>query len=315
MTSSTLIGLTVHGRYDEAIASGVCTPGQILLRDTDLKVKRHNVVGGRGPVLVCKEHELEGIKGYGNPPAGVGLMDDYGVGDVVPFYHALPGDVYNCLIAAGTPAIVKSNLLMIDGNGGLIKVPTSGGDVLDSKVVDSTAITNADTNEHDFDRTVAAPANSLRAGDVVILRGQAIVTAAAGTDTSTFKLYIGTTPILVSAAVNATTGDIVDIECTLVVRTAGVSGTFVASGRIFNGASGVGASVVSGATGAINTTVANTFKVSVTWSATTATCSATLKSLSASLAGSTGLSPLFQAEDDLDLSAEDDPARLPCRVI
>lgn len=117
-------------------------------------------------------------------------------------------------------------------------------------------------------------ASTLKAGTVVKIRYQGIATATNSTDTLTIKTYIGGlsgTALLTSSATDATNNDIFEGEVTLVVRTAGASGTFVAVGghTKVEGASGT-ATRVSAITASttIDTTVAQVVAVSGQWSTT-----------------------------------------------
>lgn len=96
----------------------------------------------------------------------------------------------------------------------------------------STAHTNT-TDEALFDTQLSIPANTLKAGSVIKVRFQGIATATNSTDTLTIKLYIGGlagTALLTGTATDVANNDIFCGEATIVMRTIGESGTFVAVG-------------------------------------------------------------------------------------
>ena len=142
-----------------------------------------------------------------------------------------------------------------------------------SQVAASTAITNATTIEQFFDKTYSVPANTLKAGTVAHIKLAGIVTGEASTDTLTIKLYIGSTALVTTAAVDSATSDIWYADVDLLVRTAGGSGTFVAIANYQDADAGTLATkrALTGST-AIDTTAANIIRASATWSASTATC-------------------------------------------
>lgn len=117
------------------------------------------------------------------------------------------------------------------------------------------------------------PANTLVAGSVIEVEYQGIATAATNSDTLTVKLYIGGltgTALLTGTATNATTNDIFSGKCTVVIRTAGTSGTLVATGHhtdapAASGTATIGIAEVTAST-AINTQAAQVIGVGADWS-------------------------------------------------
>lgn len=154
--------------------------------------------------------------------------------------------------------------------------PNKDGNLTFAAVAAATAVTNT-TTETDFDQSITLPANTLKAGDVIRVRAQAIATATNSTDTVNYKLKLGSTTILATGAVDATNNDIGYIEADIVIRTAGASGTMVAAGSTANGAVGtVTAKPAYLASTAVDTTAALAVKVSATWSAASASDSCRL---------------------------------------
>lgn len=135
-----------------------------------------------------------------------------------------------------------------------------------SAVAASAAISNT-TTETAFDKSFSIPANTLKPGDIIRVRAQAIATATNVTDTLDLQLRLGTTDILATGAVDVANGDIGFIDADIVIRTIGASGTLVAAGHTALGAPGTVTSKpkLLGST-AIDTTVAQSVNVSATWS-------------------------------------------------
>jgi hypothetical protein len=157
----------------------------------------------------------------------------------------------------------------------------SGG-VVYRNLAASTAHVNT-TTEALFDTQYSIPANTLVAGSVIEVEYQGIITAAANSDTATIKLYIGGltgTAILTGTATNATTNDIFSGKATIVVRTAGTTGTLVASGHhtdvpAASGTATIGIAEITAST-TINTQAAQVIGVGCDWSVADVNSSARL---------------------------------------
>jgi hypothetical protein len=82
------------------------------------------------------------------------------------------------------------------------------------------------TTETDFDKSYTIDSNRLRAGAVIRIRAQAVVTGTAGGGTLNLRLKIGNTVIQATSpvAIGAYVGH---FDSTLIVRTVGASGNFV----------------------------------------------------------------------------------------
>jgi hypothetical protein len=119
------------------------------------------------------------------------------------------------------------------------------------------------------------PANTLVAGSVVEVEYQGIATASTNSDTLTVKLYIGGlsgTALLTGTATDTAANNIFSGKCTIVVRTAGTSGTFVAHGHhtdvpAASGTATIGIAEITAST-AINTETAQVIGVGADWSTT-----------------------------------------------
>lgn len=141
-----------------------------------------------------------------------------------------------------------------------------------ANVAASTAHTNT-TTEALFDTKYSIPANTLKAGSVIKVRFQGIATATNSTDTLTIKLYIGGlagTALLTGTATDVANNNIFAGECTIIIRTIGASGTFVAVGTHTDvpAASGTAAHDICEITAstAIDTTAAQVIGVGADWS-------------------------------------------------
>jgi hypothetical protein len=117
---------------------------------------------------------------------------------------------------------------------GTTDAPVNGwlGGLVYANTAASTAHTNT-TTEALFDTQYSIPANTLVAGSVIKVRFQGIATATNSTDTLTINLYLGGlsgTAILSGTATDVANNNIFCGEATIVIRTVGASGTFVAFG-------------------------------------------------------------------------------------
>lgn len=145
-----------------------------------------------------------------------------------------------------------------------------------SNTVASTAVTGSTATEQLFDVGYTIPANTLKAGTVVKYRAQGIATGTTSTDTVAYKLYIGGsggTALLSAAATDAANNDTFQMEGTLVCRTAGTTGTFVATGTL-KVSSAEGTMTVKDdiqASTTINTQANQAIAVTATWSVANAT--------------------------------------------
>lgn len=156
---------------------------------------------------------------------------------------------------------------------GTTDAPVNGwlGGVVYANTAASTAHTNT-TTEAILDTSYSIPANTLVAGSVIKVRFQGIATATNSSDTLTVKLYLGGlagTAILSGTATDVANNNIFCGEATIVVRTAGASGTFVAFGSHSQvpAASGTATPVYQiTASTTVDTTAAQTVGVGVDWS-------------------------------------------------
>lgn len=162
-------------------------------------------------------------------------------------------------------------LRQVDASGNDVAVNGWLGGIVYRNVARSTIHSNT-TTEAAFDTKYSVPANTLKAGTVIKVRFQGIATSTNSTDTLLVKLYIGGitgTAILTGTATNVANDDVFMGEATIVIRTAGASGTLVAmaSGNIVPAATRVAVPVYQiTAETAIDTTAAQEISVGADWS-------------------------------------------------
>jgi hypothetical protein len=139
-----------------------------------------------------------------------------------------------------------------------------------SSTVPSASVTNT-VIETTFDQFYTIPANRLRAGDLIRVRAQGIVTSSNATDTLDIHLEIGGQQVLATGAVDVSNSDIFVIDAVATIRATGMPGTMVAAGWVALGTEGmVTAKAGKLVGGSINTTIARDVFVSATWSAASA---------------------------------------------
>lgn len=141
-----------------------------------------------------------------------------------------------------------------------------------------TTVTNTVSTEQTFGTGYTMPASTLKAGSRMRIRLHGEVTASAGTDTLTVKLYIGTTAVWTSSAVNTSAND--KFSATFELVSTAAPGASVATYGVGTGVDPAATTLTLVQTGngglALATNAAQVIKVTGTWSATTATNTATL---------------------------------------
>lgn len=296
MSANTIL-LKAKGHREEYKANGVMKPGHLLAVDSNGEVAVHGVVGGQGPVIVAVEDALRGNT------VTTAFADD----DRVPVVIGAKGDILQVRLANGQSAS-RGDSLASAGDGTLLVSGTPSlvpAGLLFRSVAASTAVSNT-TTETLFDQYYTLPANALRAGDVMVIRAQAIATATNSTDTLTLKLYIGGlagTAIANTGAVDVANNDVGEIVATLVFRTVGASGTFVATGYTSLGVGGtVTAKAFLLASTAIDTTASKVIGVGATWSVANPGNSCRLDILEVELTRRY-TNTLFIAEETVDASS------------
>jgi hypothetical protein len=294
MTVPNRIVLIARGRYDEAAANADVYPGMILQQQAaDLSVKAHPNAGGAGPLLICQEDALQGGD----------ITQKIASGNVVPFRRVARGDEYLCLLQLGQN-VANQAALMSAGDGTLIVNP---GTKLLEILTGSTTISSITVATTFSNSTYAFAANFLQVGDVIHVRGKAVVEAQNSTNTNTIQILLGTDTIANSGAWAIAANGYVNFDVYITVRTLGNAtvGTIVASGSMAGASSaGVGAAsitmVVSLASTNLDTTVAETLKVTCFQSASSAGNSTSLEELQVDLNRTNGLNTILIAQEAIN---------------
>lgn len=169
-------------------------------------------------------------------------------------------------------------LTAASADGDYIQVmPEQNVDINYCTVADSSTDLNTTAVETTWGQTLAIPANSLTAGDILDIDFMAYCVSVNATPTLTAKLYIGSTNIITSGAVSVIATDTIVGSAQLVIRTAGASGTCIATGYCSTTATAtVTMKKVYLASTTIDTTAAQTIDVKGTWSASHASNQAKL---------------------------------------
>lgn len=272
--------LKCKGHREEYPADAALKPGHLVVVNSTGEVLKHAVAGQRVPVMIACEDALQGKT----------KDDAFAAADPVPVVTGVKGDVIYVRLQSGQNAAKGDGLYSAgDGTFAVSSVPgasTVNAGVLYKNTAASAAVTNT-TTETLFDKSYTLPANALLAGDVIEIDAQAIATATNSTDTLNLKLYIGGiagTNIAATGAVDVANNDVGIIKATLVIRTIGASGTFVAEGYT---SLGVGGTVTAKAfllgSTAIDTTASKVIGVSATWSVANAGNSCRLDVLTVTL--------------------------------
>lgn len=305
-TDNTII-LKGTGRYEEYIASGAGKPGHLLQMDSDGKVLKHNQFGGRWSRLIAVERGM----------IGETIIDAWAIGDRVFCRYMEPGAEVQARLAAGAAAVDEGDLLISAGDGTVQKAAVYNNRVLYQNTADSAAIAST-ASETDFDKTYSLPANSLRVGDVITIRGQLSSVGVTATPTLQVKVYIGATAVLTTAAVTTAANDLPTFEVKIVVRAIGASGSIVAYGTSIMGVPGTGVpKPFNMAATSIDTTAAKTIKVSATWSASSASNTVKLSNLTISKEGTSvsGYVDLLVCSQATDNSGGSDEIFVPAIVL
>ena len=180
-------------------------------------------------------------------------------------------------MAAGEIVFIDENAskAWVDITTATMVLPGSG---LSYRITTPATITNVNGTAQVFG-SLTVPANTFKAGDIVRIRAQVKGKTRTSTDTVSLNLKYGTTTIatLDSAFAHAST-NFLYFDVTFVITTNGASGTCVAGGIVSTGTAGATlAGVNMAAATAIDTTVAETFTINGTFSASNTTDQADLE--------------------------------------
>jgi predicted RecA/RadA family phage recombinase len=184
-----------------------------------------------------------GVKGA---LAVAGVFDIVQKGAIIPdgadVYWDADGDPYGGTAGTGAATTASEGNTYIGKAWGVTTATSStvrvilGPDKavgrLYASVAASTAHANS-TTETLLDKNFSIPAGTLKAGDILKIRACGIATATNSTDTLTAVLYLGGLAgiaLATTGAVDVANNDVFFFDVTVVVRTAGASGTLVATG-------------------------------------------------------------------------------------
>lgn len=224
---------------------------------------------------MSKRHDLQDATGRIEYYAGRGTIQAWGpgtntAGTGTPT-NATAGFAPGCI----WHDLVNGNLYLNVGTfSAAVWVKLNGGAV-STNTAASTAV-SASATETLFSTSYTVPANMLRAGSLIKINYQGTATATNAADTLQIKLYIGGlsgTALQTSSATDAADNDMFAGTENIIIRTAGASGTLVASGSFtkVEAATAVATRVdVFTASTAVDTTAAQVLGVSATWSSTNA---------------------------------------------
>jgi len=255
----TLGFLNAAGYLDDDTATGANKFAGVVIRNVD------NSAGAAGD-LECEVWETGEFE-----LAGTFTQDDEGK-------VCYATDNYTVSTAYSASAVrIGTISKYVSSTRAKIRIEIYNADGLEYAAVAASAAHTNTTTAADFDKSHSIPANTLRVGDIIRIRGQAIATATNSTDTLTLLLTVGGVTIATTGAVDVANGDIGYFECDVVVRTIGASGTIVAAGVQALGVPGtVTAKPFLLASSTLDTTAAAVVAVNADWSVANAGNSARL---------------------------------------
>ncbi len=142
--ASNRIQLKGEFRYEEALASGVVSPGMLLEVTSTGAVKAHATEGGHSERAVAVEDALQGNT----------TDDDYADGALVPYHLEQPGAEVQMLIAVGEDISVGDKLIS-DGLGSLIAEASATSAGVVEQII-AIAMEDIDLTDSDDVATLAA---------------------------------------------------------------------------------------------------------------------------------------------------------------
>lgn len=249
-------------------ATVITKPGMLVER-VPTGVRPHTIRGGRAQRRFAIECGL----------LGKTISQSYAVTDKVLNTIAEPGDWVQAILKQGEN-VLKADWLISYGDGTLCKAASA---YLINNAAASTTVTNTTAETTFSNGTITIPANSLKVGDVLRIRGQVTVPSTNSTDTLSIKVNIaGSTALLTVPALDVANADIVTFDLTLVVRTIGATGTIYGFGWYTTGPSATAtAKAFTLASTTVDTTAAASITVTATWSVASTSNQAILQALTA----------------------------------
>jgi hypothetical protein len=169
---------------------------------------------------------------------------------------------------------VGINLWSASAQGDFIELLESSEVANGGKIYTAVGTTDTVTNltaETAFVQQVDLPANLLQVGDRLKIKAALTVTGHNSTNTLNVKLYVGGNAIAATGAVNNAANDIVYFDAEVVVRTITAAGTIVATGVLGDGTPGTATALpFLFESAALDSTIAETIKLTATWSVASA---------------------------------------------
>lgn len=246
-------------------ATVITRPGDLIER-VPTGVRPHTTRGGIAFKRVAIEVGL----------IGKSVDDNYLVNDKVPWTTLNPGDVFQGRLKKGEN-VAKGDYLISYGDGSLCKAASS---FLADVTAPSATVTNTVAETTFSNGTVTIPKNSVKAGDMVRIRGQVAIPSTNATDTLTIKIYLGATLVATLPALDVANSDIATFEVTLIFRTVGAAGTVYGFGSYTFGPTATATTkAFTLAQTAVDTTADQAITVTATWSVANAGNQAALQAL------------------------------------
>jgi hypothetical protein len=200
--------------YADADDIGIGTTTMAAADASAVTVKLWNYPGTRK--MVCSAAVDIGDTLYGT--------DDGKVEDT----HTSDGPALGVALQAGSADAAIIEVLMDMDRGGNVYTAIAASTDVENTVTETAFSTGSKTID----------GSKLRAGDVIHVVAQGIVTDQNSTDTLTVKLYVGTEEIVTTGAVDSADNDIFYIDAYITVRIAGSGGHIQACGVVANGVEG-----------------------------------------------------------------------------
>jgi hypothetical protein len=281
MAKTTISNKTIRLRtkndiYDEGRAAvATIKPGKKIKFNGSSQLTNVSTRGQVNPRWFAMENSLGGSS---TSLFGYAITDAYDTtgNSLVRFLRCVPGDRILGLLKAGE-SVQDGDLLVDSGDGSLEKAASA---YFQNNAAASTTVTNTTAETTFSNGTATIPANTLQAGDRVRVRGSVTFPSTNSTDTAKIKLYLGSTAIFDSGALDVANADVCVFEAVLTFRTVGATGTVVGEGTVTIGTPGT--STVKAFTLAvttIDTTAALTITAKVTWSVASTSNQAILQTM------------------------------------
>lgn len=259
-------GLLVAGPFDGEI--GILEDDVLLTGDFGT-VRLPNVGGTRK--VICASTCSAGDRLF---PTTLGQFDTFAAGGLGTAGAAIgPATMVAIEACPAAGALVEALPFPSSGTGLLFVATTDGLGTASSTAENAFTINQ-----------VTLPANDLRVGDVLKIRGRVVVTNQNSTDTIAIKLYLGAVVLASIAAFDPATNDEILIAGEFTITAIGASGKVQGSALFTAGAPGTAtAREAALQSTTIDTTAVALVKATATWSASSANDVSVLRDLTVQL--------------------------------